>query len=574
MCGARASVPATWQYGPKREERGSAMLRDRFLLTLAIAVGMLVLPGRAQCPTHSPDVETQIDISPDYLGFAVDAEGDRVVVSDPFQAFPNNGHAGAVFVIERVAGEWTRTATIPGPYFHYKLGTHLALDGDRLLVGAGNSVIGANNAARLYERDPDGAWNLSASFVDSQAPRALALQGTTAVFVYPLSGLAIHEEGPEGWTQTQILSLPTSSTALPSLSMHGDRMVVGFPFASESSYQSGRAFVYRRVSGQWAFEAELERPDPGYQDRFGAAVAIHDGRVIVGAPLTVTAGFHSGSAHLFELIGGSWVRTQVLGFPGPAVERHFGCGVALRGDFAAVTWVAHPDATGPAGGVRTFRNTAGTWLLQGGFDSAGGISGSSFGHEDGRFPSVALAEGLVVLGVPMEDGNPGATMGQYYIAPSSLERATGFCGCLQGPCGNAGGPGAGCANSTGAGAELRPCGSTRVAWDDLELRGVGLRPFTPAMLAMGTGGPAQPFGAGQLCLVGASGIFRFPVQSADASGSLAYGPGLVGHSQSFAPPGRIAAGDTRSFQVWYRDPTGPCGASFNLTSAQAIEFAP
>ncbi len=34
--------------------------------------------------------------------------------------------------------------------------------------------------------------------------------------------------------------------------------------------------------------------------------------------------------------------------------------------------------------------------------------------------------------------------------------------------------------------------------------------------------------------------------------------------------GGAAAGETQHYQAWYRDPGGPCGASFNLTTALRV----
>jgi hypothetical protein len=37
----------------------------------------------------------------------------------------------------------------------------------------------------------------------------------------------------------------------------------------------------------------------------------------------------------------------------------------------------------------------------------------------------------------------------------------------------------------------------------------------------------------------------------------------------------VVTGDTRRFQVWYRDPVGgPCGSAFNLTQGVEVSFTP
>ena len=138
------------------------------------------------------------------------------------------------------------------------------------------------------------------------------------------------------------------------------------------------------------------------------------------------------------------------------------------------------------------------------------------------------------------------------------------------PCGNVGGAGEGCRNSTGQGARLDGEGSSSLSAGEIVLRASQLPPGRPGLLFQGTaalnGGNGLIFGDGLRCVGG--NIKRFGVRTADAGGGAAWGPGL-------AAAGGWTAGDTRHFQVWYRDPVGsPCLLNFNLTHATSVTFAP
>ena len=134
------------------------------------------------------------------------------------------------------------------------------------------------------------------------------------------------------------------------------------------------------------------------------------------------------------------------------------------------------------------------------------------------------------------------------------------------PCGNFGGPGEGCQNSTGGGAFMTSGGSASVSADDLTFNGAGLPPAKPTLLFTGNLSTTAFLGDGVRCVGGQ--IKRYPVVISSATGTGNWGPGL----QSV---GLYNSGDTNYFQMWYRDPMGgPCGAGFNLSAGMTITFVP
>ncbi|MBL8863336.1 MAG: HYR domain-containing protein [Planctomycetes bacterium] len=137
------------------------------------------------------------------------------------------------------------------------------------------------------------------------------------------------------------------------------------------------------------------------------------------------------------------------------------------------------------------------------------------------------------------------------------------------PCGNDGPPGsgAGCVNSTGAGARLTGSGLTSLSADGLALDVVGLPPagfatFFQASLAIDV-----PFGDGRRCANGT--IVRLATKP--HAGSSSY-PALTEAPVSVR--GQLVGPGVQNYQVWYRNPAGPCGTGWNLSNALSVIWIP
>jgi hypothetical protein len=138
------------------------------------------------------------------------------------------------------------------------------------------------------------------------------------------------------------------------------------------------------------------------------------------------------------------------------------------------------------------------------------------------------------------------------------------------PCGNvSAGSGKGCLNSTNRGAILYNSGLASVSNDSSRLTAIQLPGNKTTIFFMGNqqvnGGLGIHFYDGLLCL---SAVRRYPVQVSSAQGQIDIVQ-VVGLSN-----GLITAGSTWFFQAWYRDPTGPCLQSANLTNGLGITFTP
>ncbi len=144
------------------------------------------------------------------------------------------------------------------------------------------------------------------------------------------------------------------------------------------------------------------------------------------------------------------------------------------------------------------------------------------------------------------------------------------------PCSGFGQPGNGCANSASpAGARLEAFGVASVSADGVDLALWGAPSTANALFFQGAnalnGGAGAPFGAGLRCI--AAPTRRLGVRSA-VGGAVAFGPSSGDTPISvrgWIPP----TGGTYLYQVWYRDPSGPCTAgTFNLSNGVSITWTP
>jgi hypothetical protein len=109
-----------------------------------------------------------------------------------------------------------------------------------------------------------------------------------------------------------------------------------------------------------------------------------------------------------------------------------------------------------------------------------------------------------------------------------------------------------------------------VATDSLRLWGRHLLPNQPALFFQGNnasgGGAGVAFGDGLRCA--GQNVIRLQVAVPNAAGNL--------HTTVLiANKGMVAGGDTKYYQLWYRNPgTSPCGANFNLTNGISLVWVP
>ena len=96
-----------------------------------------------------------------------------------------------------------------------------------------------------------------------------------------------------------------------SVSVSGDRVVVGAWGNDDDGTDSGSAYVYEWDGTNWIEQPKLTAADAAGDDRFGRSVSVSSDRVAVGALGDDDGGTDSGSIYVYEWDGSGWVETKL-----------------------------------------------------------------------------------------------------------------------------------------------------------------------------------------------------------------------------------------------------------------------
>jgi hypothetical protein len=174
------------------------------------------------------------------------------------------------------------------------------------------------------------------------------------------------------------------------LALDGDTLAVSSPGGAEA------VFVFVRKGGIWSQEAVLLGDDDHYfPDGFGAALALSDNTLAVGAPTTSLGQGSAGLVVIYERSDTGWERRTVL-TPTLIGDGAFGTSVALA-DGTLVAGASGPSATAPFGSTYVFTRTGTEWSQDAELVPPPQTSRAHFGT------SVALSGDTLAVGTP-EDG--------------------------------------------------------------------------------------------------------------------------------------------------------------------------
>jgi hypothetical protein len=187
-----------------------------------------------------------------------------------------------------------------------------------------------------------------------------------------------------------------------SISSDGTTAIVGARDDDDNGLESGSAYIYELVGGIWQ-ETKLLASDGASGDWFGYTVSISsDGTTaIVGALLDDDNGTDSGSAYIYSLIGGIWQETKLLASDGAEYDE-FGNSVAVSGDTIIVGAHRDDENSTNTGSVYIYQFDKSSWN-ETKLTASDGEGGDHFGT------SVALIDSMIVVGAPNEsNNNPGS----------------------------------------------------------------------------------------------------------------------------------------------------------------------
>jgi hypothetical protein len=501
--------------------------------------------------------------------------GDLLVIGSPGDTVAGNYNVGSIRIYRRVGNTWTFQQRIDRPALAGGadsmvggFGAAIAIDGDRLVVGAPKSHL--YGFGRVFEFARVGnTWTHVATVLPQVGEgnldrfgQSVALRGDRLIVGSPANdrAFAFRRVGG-GWQQEAILTPGIQHASLVfghAVAVSGDHAFVG---AKWGPAPDGRAVhVYYRSNGVWGLVQKLS---PASADDFGSSLAVDGDRLAVSDPTVLNVSeSRRGRVHVYERNGLFWQERQQLLYPvatGTSLI-DFGGRVAISGDvlMAATTGIGAPTATTDSGNVVAFRRPAPALVLSTpvGFGSVA-VGGTS------------AAKNLTVSNA----GNAPLTISAVQAATAPFARVAG------GTCGNllpivvpAGAsctirytfaPAAtGAANQSLAFTSNDPAGAKSA-----QLTGTGVAAqlaVTPGDLYVGSTVVGVPTAPATLTIQNV-GAVALTVQSIGAPGAPF---GAVAGGTCLAPPFTLAAGQSCTRRYVYSPTTaGFASTEFTITSS-------
>ena len=388
----------------------------------------------------------------DRFGTSV-AIGNNYAIVNAYREDDENGiDSGKAYIFEAFTGssftlERAQTDTTDDPYsYNTSYGWSIAIDGDRIIVGAFSKYDGENSIplvgeARVYELSTNALLSVLKNPIDPQFSQetffgdavdisgdyAIASARYGSVYIFNVTtGALVHTlPSPSGDAVVGIsgdyavtsafnnhLKVYSVTTGALIRTIDNPGVSTGFgadndisgDYAIVGSYFEDKAYIFNVTTG--ALVHTLNNPDPydggsGFTDQFGYSVAISGDYAIVGAWREDDAGgLNSGKAYIFDVITGALVHT--LDNPNAydtSTDDEFGESVAISSNYAIVGAYQEDDATGLSSGkAYIFDVTTGVLLKT--LDNPNIYVGNTEPDWFGR--AVAISDDWAAVGAPQE----------------------------------------------------------------------------------------------------------------------------------------------------------------------------
>ncbi len=306
------------------------------------------------------------------FGYSVSLSGNRALVGNYFDN-ENGFFSGSAYVFEWDGSGWVEVAKLTASdgeandYFGYSV----SLSGNRALVGAYHDDDNGSSSGSAYVFE----WN-----------------GSTWVEVAKLTASDGEARDWFGY----------------SVSLSGDRAFVGAASDDDNGSSSGSAYVFEWNGSTWVEVAKLTASDGAAGDYFGISVSLSGDRALVGASGDDDNGSYSGSAYVFEWNGSTWVEVAKLTASDGEAEAQFGSSVSRSGDRALVGAWLDDDNGEDSGSAYMYEWNGSAWVEVAKLTVSNREAGDHFGF------SVSLSGNRALVGAYRNDGN-GENSGSAYM---------------------------------------------------------------------------------------------------------------------------------------------------------------
>ncbi len=203
------------------------------------------------------------------------------------------------------------------------------------------------------------------------------------------------------------------------LSLSGDRILISghpFPFpvcmilCPPYPEIEGYAYIFEYDGNTWLEMAQLTASDGFEGNYFGTSVSLDGDRAMIGAPHDDEQANSAGAVYVFEFDGNDWIESAKLTASDPVVHETFGAAISLSGDQALISTAIPTSMPGEDNKVYTFEKIDNTWSERGQIMAT---------DNEGQYPmefgtSVSLSGGRALIGAPSDDEH-GQNSGSAYI---------------------------------------------------------------------------------------------------------------------------------------------------------------
>ncbi len=309
-----------------------------------------------------------------------------------------------------------------------EFGRTVAIQGDRIFVGARFAPVGEINAGAVYVFKKEGdSWLYTAKIVspnpeaEDNFGRAVAVQGNLLVVTARKedqastdvgAGYVYQYKGGKWIYCTKLIAHDANPSAYfgQSVAIQGEFLAIGARNADPQG--AGGFYLFRRNGADWIEVAKVSPPNGKNNDQYGFCIAMSGETVVVGARRMDQSGTvkDTGAAFVYTITDGYPVLVTNLTASDASAVDEFGQSVAFVDDLIAIgAW----KDDNKKGSIYLFRMIDGEWTEIGRIQASDGQKGDEFGY------SLAAFGNRMVTGAHKADFiNPDA--GAAYVIPVRL----------------------------------------------------------------------------------------------------------------------------------------------------------
>jgi hypothetical protein len=282
---------------------------------------------------------------------------------------------GAVYIFRHDGARWVPYQKIrgQGAVLGAQFGRSVAVDGDRLVVGANRDGGNGGQAGAIYvfERDAVGTW--------LQRARLIANDGAPC----DVFGTGVDIEG--------------------------DTVVAGAPLHPPAGGEPGALYVFKRDgSGAWRQVQKIMAQGRTSSDRLGEDVAL-EGNVLYAGAESYPSGQRQGAVFVFERpdAGSPFGQVGMLRLPNPGTNEYFGYRIDVVGDRLLAS---ANGRYGHRGAAYVLERQGLGWRLIAELVASDGVPLDQFGYD-----VALLADGTAFIGSIFNDNENGENAGAVYV---------------------------------------------------------------------------------------------------------------------------------------------------------------